>query len=102
MFELRFRASRDVTVDATGEHSVQVKYYDIYNAPGEIVKEMLASNEPVIVYKNWLKSICEPDERYDTKYLDDLKDAVGDRIRQLDAWIVLMEKEGYTIDVVEL
>lgn len=100
--EIRFRASRNVIVEGTGEPSTQEKFYDIYNAPGEVVKEMLTSSEPIIVYNNWLDTLCEPYEKHDPKYLKDLLRAANECERQLDRWLSLMKKEGYTIDVVEL
>jgi hypothetical protein len=109
---LHVLGSRDVTINKTGKHSVQITEFSLYQTPTKVTREILQSSDKAQAYRNWVNSLRE--EIQETIYADDdfFKEGeiVGyktvcyedEHLKDFDAFIKKCEEEGYELEFYEL
>lgn len=109
---IHITAVRDIIVSSTGEHSQQSEWFDCWQTPTEVSYTISRSENPVDCYKKWVQSVSTTRDIpiYEDDDIFGEKDVIGyekynpadDHIKELDDWINIHKKSGYTIEVIIL
>jgi hypothetical protein len=98
---------REVTVNKTGKLDFQRTEFDLYQTPSTVTREILASDNHVQAYRDWVNSFREEIQEPIYKKDDFFEEGeiVGyktvchedDHLKDLDAFIKDCEEEGYEL-----
>ncbi len=99
---------RDVTVNKTGEQSKQHISFNVYQTPTKVTRQLLASNDVIQAYKDWVNSYRAEyeDPVYHEDDIFEEGEPIGfvtvcnedEHIKSLDEFLKRCENEGYTIE----
>jgi len=104
---LHLSASRAITVNTTGKTDIQYTHYNLWQTPTSVTTSIMLSDNLKQAYKDYVMSITE-DYNELVYASDDIfceESPIGTRVvhngknecDNLDAWITLVEEQGYVI-----
>lgn len=102
------QAKRSVTVDATGENSVQTITFDVRQTPTEVTYKIVNSVNQKQEYIDWLMSFLK-DEEFPVYAEDDMfceREPIGmeivnhckEDVSEFVSWCDFVETKGYVIE----
>lgn len=105
---IHFSASREIKVIKTGKIETQTIYFDEWQTPTRVTREIMESANPMQAYKDWILRECSRDEEILIYADDDIwneHEPIGkeiyndgkDHVARFEEWLAMCETEGYTV-----
>jgi hypothetical protein len=109
---IHIAAEREIFIPKTGKTDKQRIYFDCWQTPTIVTREILQNENPIVAYIQWVSDNSN-DETIDCYADNDLfneGDIVAveiinrgrEHIKELQVWIIDSESCGYTIEVFEM
>lgn len=105
---IRIGGIREVTVVKTGAITTQTDKFEVWQTPSAVTRQIMAAEDKVQAYKNWVLSISEDVEApvYAKGDIFCEKEPIGievynvgkEHIVQFDEWLQMMATGGYNIE----
>jgi hypothetical protein len=87
---------------------IQTIYFNVWQTPTRITREITASADPMQAYKDWILTECSRDEEfpvYDDADIFGEGEPIGKKIynagkehvAQFEEWLKMCDEEGYTV-----
>jgi hypothetical protein len=109
---LHLDATRTVTVNKTGEQSIQTKKFFLYQTPTKVTRACLVTDNPAKAYREWVienryeyqEEIYAKDDLFDEGEILGYKTVcyADDHLENFDSFIKECEEGGYDLRFYEL